>query len=647
MNQNYTIRYDSPDNKIYVRLISGENCTKKVQIFSAEREFPFLYAGEATFSTDYEVWISPAFPEKWNSEDFVVRILNETSIESETLIEASPKKTRVVFVTPHLSTGGCPQYLLKKIETFGEVLEIHVIEHDFLSPVYVVQRNAIISIVGNDRFHSLGEDKTEILGILERIDPDIVHFEEIPESFVSNNIIDSIYSNPDRRYFITETTHSSHSDPSHKNFLPDKFIFCSKFSQQKFEVLNVPSEVWEYPTEDNRERGSRNDTLAELGLDPNRVHVLNVGLFTPGKNQGELFDIARKFENFRVTFHFVGNQAQNFEHYWGPIMENKPNNCEVWGEREDVDKFMRACDIFYFSSLLELNPIVVKEAISWKMPVLMRNLETYMGSYDDHHMITFLKKNPYNNEVLLRRAITGDPFLKKLMRDERRCKIVHLVTDMFSDMEMESMKSISRLAEISDMVEYTIHYNPLTTSIPKNRKSLHDSGQGGSSLKPGHFGCFEAFRKAIAEDFTDEFDFLVVCERDCVLEKDPKEVLDLMNRTFRLMENEEIMYFSFGDKVDLDHGFLQSEKLVDLPGDFAYLTQKIIGLQFIIFSKKSRNFLREQFRTNGWYGMDLWLNEIFSVAGEQMGILNDRCTTQLDGYSIIDDKEKIFKANVR
>ena len=193
MNQRYKVRYDSSENKIFIQLNSGDNCTKKVQVFSTEREFPFLWAGAAAFSMDYEVWISPAEPEKWNRKDFTVRILNETSIEQETLVEISDKKTRVLFVTPHLSTGGCPQYLLKKIEVHGGVLDSYVVEHDFLSPTYVVQRNAIISLVGEDHFYSLGEDKASILNIIESVKPEVIHFEELPESFMTHQVIDSIY----------------------------------------------------------------------------------------------------------------------------------------------------------------------------------------------------------------------------------------------------------------------------------------------------------------------------------------------------------------------------------------------------------------------------------------------------------------------
>ena len=90
----------------------------------------------------------------------------------------------------------------------------------------------------------------------------------------------------------------------------------------------------------------------ELGFQKDWKHVLMVGLFSVGKNQSEIFDVARLLEKYKIKFHFVGNQAMNFEDYWKPLMDFKPKNCVVWGERDDTDMFYKACDLFYFSSNL-------------------------------------------------------------------------------------------------------------------------------------------------------------------------------------------------------------------------------------------------------------------------------------------------------
>jgi predicted O-methyltransferase YrrM len=71
-------------------------------------------------------------------------------------------------------------------------------------------------------------------------------------------------------------------------------------------------------------------------------------------------------------------------------MKHKPDNCIIWGERNDVEKFYAACDLFYFSSILELNPLSVKEALSFKMPSLFRRLHTYLDTYDNNPLVTYI-----------------------------------------------------------------------------------------------------------------------------------------------------------------------------------------------------------------------------------------------------------------
>ena len=110
-----------------------------------------------------------------------------------------------------------------------------------------------------------------------------------------------------------------------------------------------------------------------LGLDPNKLHVLNVGLFHENKNQKFIYDIAQQITDKDVQFHFIGNDC----YLCNCGIENTDlPNCKVWGERNDVDTFYSCMDLFFFPSKRELNPLSVKEAISWGMPVLMNRIES-------------------------------------------------------------------------------------------------------------------------------------------------------------------------------------------------------------------------------------------------------------------------------
>jgi glycosyltransferase involved in cell wall biosynthesis len=304
-------------------------------------------------------------------------------------------RRKIIYISPHFSTGGLPQYLLKKIESFNDSAEIYCVEYNFYGEAYVVQRNKVISILG-DRFIPLGDNKKRLIEIIENVKPDVVHFEELPETFVDNEVLKNIYRT-ERDYVICETCHSSQFDPGIKIYKPDKFIMVSKWIDEKFKILKIPSELLEYPIENKKP--DKNNSLAYLGLNPLKKHVINVGLFTPGKNQGELIRYAKLLEYFPIQFHFIGNQASNFEDYWKPLMDDLPKNCTVWGERNDVDTFYQAADLFVFNSIFELNPLCIKESLSWKTQVLFRNLPTYSDSYNNnnnaHYMSDDDSKNVY------------------------------------------------------------------------------------------------------------------------------------------------------------------------------------------------------------------------------------------------------------
>jgi hypothetical protein len=296
-------------------------------------------------------------------------------------------KKKLLYVCPHLSTGGQPQYTYKQVKHFHKDFEIEVVEiNNSGGDAFVVQKNRIKELVP---VHTLAEDKSQIISIISEFKPDIIHFQEIPQFDLAPYILDKIFSK-DRNYFIIATTHGSFTNPAEIIYQPDRYVLVSEWSKKRFEdeQLGVELDVWEYPVEEYT--FDKEAAQNKLGLDPTWKHVLNVGLFSPGKNQSEIFRIARQMEKYKIKFHFVGNQAMNYEEYWKPLMKHKPENCIVWGERNDVDTFYEACDLFYFSSKLELNPLSIKEALSYKIPSIFRKLHTYLDTYDNNDLVTYI-----------------------------------------------------------------------------------------------------------------------------------------------------------------------------------------------------------------------------------------------------------------
>ena len=251
--------------------------------------------------------------------------------------------------------------------------------------------------------------------------------------------------------------------------------------------------LWEYPIEDytfDKEAAQK-----ELELDPTWKHVLNVGLFAPGKNQAEVFAIARQLEKYKIKFHFVGNQAMNFEEYWAPLMTHKPENCIIWGERDDVDTFYSACDMFYFSSKLELNPLSIKEALSYKLPCIFRKLHTYLDTYDNNPLVTYIDDDL---------KITKRVILQTLMPEFNEIPGWFIYKSLYDTM-VETAPFNSTFVEVGAWFGKSTNY--LAGKIKESKKNIHfttiDTFKG-TQTEDLHLNIVDTFNGDIFYEFIDK-----------------------------------------------------------------------------------------------------------------------------------------------
>ena len=148
-------------------------------------------------------------------------------------------KKKLLYVAPHLSTGGQPQYLYKQVKEFIKEFDIQVVElNNSGGTAFVVQKNRIKSLVP---IHTLADDKSEILKVIKEFNPDIIHFQDIPQFDLATNILDQIFTK-DRNYFIVASTHGSFTNPSEIVYHPDRYILVSEWSRQRFIFFN-----WIFP----------------------------------------------------------------------------------------------------------------------------------------------------------------------------------------------------------------------------------------------------------------------------------------------------------------------------------------------------------------------------------------------------------------
>ena len=352
---------------------------------------------------------------------------------------------KLLYIAPHLSTGGLPQYLTKKIELLNDTYDIYVVEYDDITGgVLVIQKNKIKNLIG-DKLITIpfGSDKNVLIDKINEIQPDIIHLEELPEYFMSDDIAKKIYTD-NRNYKIFETCHDSSFNTNNKRFSPDKFILVSNYQVKMLDELKINSEVVEYPIE-YKNRPDRDQSLIKLGLDPNYKHVLHIGLFTPRKNQKEFFEYAKKFVGQKIQFHSIGCMADNFKYYWEPLLKDKPENIIIHGEKSNVDDFYSSMDLFLFTSKGTINdketmPLVIREAISWSIPTLIYNLPVYENYFDKFNNISYLDFNDFDKNI---------DEINKLLKLEQEKNVVvissYTANNSINKITLDCIKSIKNL----------------------------------------------------------------------------------------------------------------------------------------------------------------------------------------------------------
>jgi hypothetical protein len=547
-----------------------------------------------------------------------------------------------------MSTGGCPQVVAKKVELLKNFYNVVVVEYEMLAWSYVVQRNRVIEMIG-DKFISLSENKEyDLFNTIDDYKPDYIFMEEFPETFIENHITKRLYSK-DRTYKIFETTHSSHSRVGWKKYMPDKFIFVSPFSVDTFKDIGVPIDLIEYPID--IKTPNKKWAQEQLMLDPEWKHVLNIGLFTSGKNQGYLFEVARLLKDYKIMFHFVGNRAVNFESYWSPIMQNKPDNCVVWDERNDVDTFIQACDVHFFSSIMELNPLSIKESLEYSIPTMIFDLSTYMGKYNGVENIHFLTGDLKKDSENLLSIMGIEPIEKK----ELNIKLVHILLDPNEpkDIPLESWKStVNKQLQSRNcwsnikhkFTNYVPRFNVLNREelpadncldpdiINPSKELIHEP----PVLSYGHYGCYKSNKDAIIEEFDDDMDLMILIGGDVVTDLSPDEFYDKVMEAYELGIAHNADMINFNEPVYLSGGEWWNDSIS--MGNWVKVPHFMVGDVILIF-RSFRDRLINDLKTRGWHSFDLWMAWTYSNKAIQF-TANKNLAYQVEGYSVLDYQEK-------
>ncbi len=290
---------------------------------------------------------------------------------------------KLLLLEYHLSTGGAPMFALKRIQSLLAYsgIEVYCIELNFHGSAYVVQRNQIVDLLG-DRFYEAGENKMRVMDIINQINPDIVHIEDVAER-LPRELAKALYSN-NRTYRIVETPHDNIFNPdADKVFHPDLYAFCTPFHEDVYANMDSKYFTIQYPIEEKEVTSDMKlEAKKKVGFSLDRKTALHIGLWTPQKNQKETIAIARNFPD--IDFVVAGNMAGNFQFYWEDLIKDLPTNFKALGERSDIDILLQAADIFIFPSTNECSPLSIRHAIEVGLPIIANNLPAYKDTLDKY-----------------------------------------------------------------------------------------------------------------------------------------------------------------------------------------------------------------------------------------------------------------------
>lgn len=366
---------------------------------------------------------------------------------------------KILFITPHLSAGGMPQFLLKKIQLLKDKHKIAVFEWNDYGRYFPIQRNAILAECVDFYFcaSDAGNESKDFAldDCILKFKPDIIHFEELPETFCDTPLIKGLFES--KKYITICSTHGSHKH--NIKYVPDLFVWPSEFCIQMYPQF--PNfKVWEYPIENNL-----NKKASKVNI--HTTHVAQVGLWSAHKNQGYTLQLAEALKMMDVRFLFAGNMASNFENYWKQYVEKAKSmrNVIVEGEcdRDKIDLIYRHTDILIMPSTMELNPISVKEALGYGCRVLISNIPNLPSWYKTHPNVFFLEGDLIKDVSLLLKVSELPPVTEFVGLKE------YDINDIYENVVKLENKMVPAVSPQSqDTLENT--QNPFNTVSRKNRE---------------------------------------------------------------------------------------------------------------------------------------------------------------------------------
>ena len=157
-------------------------------------------------------------------------------------------------------------------------------------------------------------------------------------------------------------------------------VFCTRYSQQYYEPFNIKNNFRIIHNALNQRFSNlklnealKNKARNKLGIQPDELVILNVGIIAEHKNQELIVRAAHLLTGKKIRYILVGARKciPYFENISNLVNELElQSEVTVVPETNDVDSYYCASDIFVFTSTNDTYPLVILEAMAYGLPII-------------------------------------------------------------------------------------------------------------------------------------------------------------------------------------------------------------------------------------------------------------------------------------
>ncbi len=157
-------------------------------------------------------------------------------------------------------------------------------------------------------------------------------------------------------------------------------VFCTRYSQQYYEPYNFKNNFRIIHNALNQRYSNlklnealKNKARNKLGIQPDELVILNVGIIVEHKNQEIIIRAARSLTGKKLKYFLVGarNPLPYLEKIARLVYEFElEKEITMVSETNEIDSFYRAADIFVFTSINDTYPLVILEAMAYGLPII-------------------------------------------------------------------------------------------------------------------------------------------------------------------------------------------------------------------------------------------------------------------------------------